>query len=264
MQKKYSKRPFEKEINQKSSWQKVAPWYEKLVGEKGQYFHKQIILPGVLRLLDFQQGMHLLDLGCGQGILERMIPPGIKYTGIDVSRDLITYAKEHARHLKHVFVAADATVNLDFPDGEFDRVSLILSLQNMSSWEGVFDNISRLLKVGGKAVLVLNHPHFRIPRQTAWGEDEKSKLQYRKVYRYMTQMEVPIEMEPGKSGKKVTWSYHRSFNDLFQLISSRKMAVEALEEWTSDKASQGPKAKMENRARNEIPLFMAIVMTKTV
>jgi len=34
--------------------------------------------------------------------------------------------------------------------------------------------------------------------------------------------------------------------------------IEKIEEWASDKDSVGKAAKMENRARAEIPLFMAI------
>jgi hypothetical protein len=36
------------------------------------------------------------------------------------------------------------------------------------------------------------------------------------------------------------------------------MAVELIEEWYSDKTSEGSQAKRENRARTEFPLFLAI------
>jgi hypothetical protein len=35
-----------------------------------------------------------------------------------------------------------------------------------------------------------------------------------------------------------------------------------LEEWCSNKKSTGPKAKMEDRARQEIPLFLALLAKK--
>jgi hypothetical protein len=38
--------------------------------------------------------------------------------------------------------------------------------------------------------------------------------------------------------------------------------IEKIEEWVSDKKSTGPMAKMEDRARDEIPMFMAILATK--
>jgi len=41
-------------------------------------------------------------------------------------------------------------------------------------------------------VIVLNHPCFRIPRQSGWGIDEKNKLQFRKVIKYMSPMEIPL------------------------------------------------------------------------
>lgn len=249
--------------HQKTSWGKVASWYEKSVGEKGHYFHKQIILPGVLRLLSLEPGMSLLDLGCGQGVLERALPKGIAYTGVDVAADLVAYAKTHSQHEKHVFLTADVTQPLMLPPTSFDRLTIVLALQNMHNWDGVFNNIQSLLKAGGRAVIVLNHPYFRIPRQTAWGDDERTKQQYRKVYRYMSAMEIPIEMDPGRGGSKITWSYHRPLHEFVSLATSRGMVISGMEEWSSDKVSEGSKAKMENRARNEIPLFMAIVMTKS-
>jgi hypothetical protein len=31
-------------------------WYNKIVGEDGQYFHQKIVIPGVIRLLDLKIG----------------------------------------------------------------------------------------------------------------------------------------------------------------------------------------------------------------
>jgi SAM-dependent methyltransferase len=194
--------------------------------------------------------------------LERALPHGISYTGVDVASDLVAFAKSHSQHEKHVFLVSDVTRPLTLTPQSYDRATIILALQNMENWEGVFDNMRTLLKVGGRAVIVLNHPYFRIPRQTAWGEDERTKQQYRKVFRYMSQMEIPIEMDPGRGGKKITWSYHRPITELVSLATSRGMVISGLEEWSSDKVSAGPKAKMENRARQEIPLFMALSFKK--
>jgi hypothetical protein len=34
--------------------------------------------------------------------------------------------------------------------------------------------------------------------------------------------------------------------------------IDALEEWTSDKESEGKASRMENKARSEFPLFLAL------
>jgi hypothetical protein len=40
------------------------------------------------------------------------------------------------------------------------------------------------------------------------------------------------------------------------------LVIEKIEEWVSDKKSEGGKAAMEDKARAEFPLFMAIAAKK--
>ncbi len=110
-------------------------------------------------------------------------------------------------------------------------------------------------------VLVLNHPAFRIPRQSGWGE-HTNKIQYRYINRYLTPLEIPITMHPGQSQSAMTWSYHVPISFYAQALASAGLVIETIEEWTSDKQSEGKAARMENRARAEIPLFMAIVAVR--
>lgn len=49
------------------------PWYDKLVGDEGSDYHRNVILPAALKLLDLKAGERVLDLCCGQGILTRSL-----------------------------------------------------------------------------------------------------------------------------------------------------------------------------------------------
>jgi hypothetical protein len=118
------------------------------------------------------------------------------------------------------------------------------------------------LKVGGDMVIVLNHPSFRIPRQSSWGVDEANKLEYRRVNRYLSNLEIPINMRPGDKNSPVTWSYHHPLEYYVRAINNAGMVITDLEEWTSDKVSVGKAARAENRARKEFPLFLAIKAVK--
>lgn len=72
-------------------------------------------------------------------------------------------------------------------------------------------------------------------------------------------MKIPIQMSPGKGkASSTTWSFHHPLTDLIAWMVQAGFTIDALEEWTSPKKSTGRMAKMENRARSEIPLFMAI------
>ena len=75
--------------NKDTSWDSAKKWYNDSVGEKGHYYHQAIILKKVLKLLDLKNDASLLDLGCGQGVLQRHLPKTIHYTGVDNSKTLL-------------------------------------------------------------------------------------------------------------------------------------------------------------------------------
>jgi ubiquinone/menaquinone biosynthesis C-methylase UbiE len=245
-----------------TSWNKVAPWYNKIVGKEGHYYHEHVVIPGVLRLLDLQEGETLLDLACGQGILSRKIRTVKKYLGLDLSKDLIKEAKSQNRLANYEFMVCDLSRVLKERTEKFDKAAIILALQNIEQAEIVLQNAANYLKTGGRLVIVLNHPCFRIPRQSSWAVDEKNKQQQRVVNRYLSPLKIPIEMNPGAAEqnqtKNMTWSFHHSLQDYSRMLSQAGFMIEAIEEWASDKESVGKAAKMENRARAEFPLFMAI------
>jgi SAM-dependent methyltransferase len=245
-----------------TSWQKVAPWYSKLVGSEGHYFHEHVILPKILKILNLKPIDKLIDFGCGQGVLARSIPVVAKYLGIDVAEGLIEAAKRSNHRPFVSFLISDATRELQSIPNDFSHAVFMLSLQNMKNVEAAILNASKSLKSGGKLVLVLNHPCFRIPRQSGWGINEQSKQQYRWINRYSSPLEIPINMTPGDKSSKITWSFHHSLNDYFLMLKNAGFYISDLEEWGSDKKSVGKAASMENRAREEIPLFLCLVGVK--
>lgn len=140
---------------------------------------------------------------------------------------------------------------------------MILSIQNIENISGVFSKCKRILKDSGKIFLVINHPVFRIPKQSSWGFDEKNKIQYRRMDEYMSESKIKIEMNPGKINTERTVSFHHPLQVYFKILKKNGFCVTGLEEWISDKKSQpGPRAESEDKARKEFPLFLFIETTK--
>lgn len=245
------------------SWQPVHSWYNELVGDKGHYYHQRVIIPEGLRLLETTEDSVVLDLACGQGILARHIPAAATYVGVDVSRSLIEAAQQRdtAKH-HHYAVANLERPTLPVQRTDFTHAAIILALQNISKPEQVFAHAAHYLQAGGKFLIVLNHPMFRIPRQSGWGVDEVKKTQFRRIDRYLSPIKIPIQAHPGKAQQILTWSYHLPLSTYIAELVHAGFVVTAIEEWSSDKVSEGKAAKMENRSRNEIPLFMAILAEK--
>lgn len=246
-----------------TSWQNVSGWYNDLVGDKGQYFHKKIIIPSVARILEVSKSDKVLDLGCGQGILERNIPVDTKYIGVDLSFGLISQARKLATSKNHRFEVRDITKDLSIPDTDFSIATIILALQNVQDHSKVFENVSKHLKTGGRFLIVLNHPYFRIPKKTSWGIDKESNTQYRRVDEYMTSSKLGIDMTPGGNKPTMTWSFHEPLQNYIKALKKHGFVLENMEEWISDKQSEdGPAANMENKARKEIPMFMCLIASK--
>jgi len=235
----------------KTSWQPVSKWYNKIVGEDGHYYHQHVVIPNSLKILGLKNGDSLVDFACGQGVLYRNIQAQITYLGIDISRNLIEEAKRMSRGGE--FMVADVGKELKVKE-KFDWAVIMLALQNIKDSETVIKNAGNLLNKNGKLLIVLNHPCFRIPRQSSWEVDKNNKLEYRRINRYLSPLDVPIGV-----GGNITWSFHHAISDYFKMLKENNFVITDLQEWTSDKKSEGGAAKMEDRARKEFPLFMAIV-----
>ncbi len=233
-----------------SGWENSSAWYDRLVGDEGHYYHVHVVLPGVLRLLQLKAGQRLVDVACGQGVLAKALRPEIDYVGLDAAPSLIKAAKK--AQPKREFLVQDVSKPWKV-EGTFQAGACILALQNIEHAKEMLLEAGRHIE--GRFVIVLNHPYYRIPRQSMWGMD--NKLQYRRVNRYMTPMAIPIQNQG-----ETTVSYHTSLSTLTQWAKEAGFVIEVIEEWCSPKKSTGHYAAAENRAREEFPLFMTLVLSK--
>ncbi len=245
----------------KTSWEKAHKWYDLIVGKKGHYYHKTLILPESLRLLNLQKKSSLLDLGCGQGILSRNLPQQTHYLGIDSSKTLIEKATSYSNNPNHRFLKADVEDSLNI-GSDFTHGCFILSLQNMKNSKKALQTASKHLKKDALLLIVLNHPCFRIPRQSTWETNYEKKQQSRKIERYMSDLTIPITTHPGKNSTS-TFSFHKSLSAYSEDLFQSGFSILKIEEWCSDKVSTGKYAKMENRARKEFPLFLVLLARKS-
>ena len=245
-----------------TSWEKVADWYDNLLGGEGTY-QGELILPNLLRLMEVKRGDTVLDLACGQGFFSREFAKlGANVTGVDASRSLIALAKKHS--LPDIdFYIADAGAIAFVKNGSIDKAAIVLALQNIENVAGTLKECFRVLAHGGSLYIVMNHPAFRVPQASGWGWDEKEKVQYRRIDRYLSELKVGIQMHPGERPGERTLSFHRPLQFYFKALHKAGFSVSLLEEWNSHKRSQpGPRAKAEDLARKEIPLFLCVVARK--
>jgi ubiquinone/menaquinone biosynthesis C-methylase UbiE len=246
-----------------TSWEHVAEWYDRLLEGEGKgegTYQKELILPNLLRLMDIRRGDAVLDLACGQGFFAReFAKAGAHVAASDASPSLISIAKKNSPN-EIAFHVAKADALKFLRDKTIHKIALVLALQNIDDINGVLHECARVLRPGGELFIVLNHPAFRMPKTSSWGWDEKEKMQYRRVDRYLSEAKIKIEMHPGRKDSEQTISFHRPLQFYFKALHKAGFSVTALEEWNSHKKSEpGPRAKAEDVARKEIPLFLCLV-----
>ncbi len=245
-----------------TSWDALARWYDGWVGAGGSEYHREVALPAVLRLLDPKAGEQVLDVGAGQGVLAPFVArAGASYTGVDASPRLLDIARQrHASAGR--FLLGDARKLISLPGiapNTFDAVVFLLSLQDMDPLQPVLTGAATVLKPGGRIIILLTHPAFRVPRQSGWGWDEGRKLVFRRVDRYLTPLPVPMKAYPGQENAGATRSFHRPIEAYVNGLARHGLFVDHMDEIPAHKLV-GPSGnkRAENLARQEIPLFLAM------
>jgi len=240
-------------------WDALAHWYDSWMGAEGGEHHRKLAIPAVLDLLQLQPGEHLLDIGAGQGVLAPHVAlTGASYTGVEISPRLLALAQKRHR-ANGRFLQGDAR-RLRNVEGlnakQFDAVVFLLSIQDMNPLDSVLESAAWALRGGGRLVILMTHPCFRVPRQSSWEHDTDRDMCFRRVDRYLTPLAVPIKSyRHGKNRSGVSISFHRPLSHYINGLASCGLLVDELQEITTFETRA---SKAEQRANVEIPLFVGL------
>lgn len=247
-------------------WDKVANWYDKLVGADGSDYHQNVIIPATMELLALENGESVLDLCCGQGVLiKHLVEAGAsRVLGVDASGKLIGAARQRYAGENNVrFLKADACTTGEWADESYDALACVMAVHDVPDLRGLTDNMAAALKQNGRAILVMMHPCFRIPKESHWGWDADQKVQFRRLDRYGKALNISIQTRPGLGTDENTTFYHRPLADLITSLGQSGLGVVKCTELFSHRRSQiGPFSKAEHRAAEEFPLFIGIAAKK--
>jgi ubiquinone/menaquinone biosynthesis C-methylase UbiE len=108
---------------------------------------------------DETSGLKVLEIGCGLGTDgARFARAGAHYTGVDLTEAAVSLARRNfeLQNLAGEFRTADAE-NLDFPSDTFDLVYSHGVLHHTPDTARAIKEVHRVLKPGGRAVVMLYH-----------------------------------------------------------------------------------------------------------
>lgn len=109
------------------------------------------LAPEFLRFAQARDGQHVLDVGCGTGVLGRALiscGAAVRVTGVDPSPDYLAYA---ARSMPgdRVRLQQGRAEALPYADGAFDTALALLVLQDFDDPERALREMARVTRPGG-------------------------------------------------------------------------------------------------------------------
>ncbi|NUR05728.1 MAG: class I SAM-dependent methyltransferase [Nocardioidaceae bacterium] len=121
-------------------------------------FNRWYARPAVVDLLGEVTGRHILDAACGSGpLVAELQDLGASVAGFDASPAMIRLARERLGDGADLKVA-DLTRPLPYADVLFDDALAVLVLHYLEDWSGPLAELHRVLKPGGRLIVVVNHP----------------------------------------------------------------------------------------------------------
>ncbi|WP_419893071.1 class I SAM-dependent methyltransferase [Oceanobacillus kimchii] len=189
-------------------WNKAADSFISNYDENGGVNRKVLLNPAIFELLGEVSGKVLLDAGCGEGYLSRILAQqGASITAVDYSERMLELAKERTtdNSIKYEFGNIE---NMHFlPSQSFDKIVSNMVIQDLEKYELAIKEMYRLLKRDGTFVFSILHPCFITPN-SGWIKDTKGQKLYWKVDRYFYEG-VYDQNFPANSDDKVVY-YHRT------------------------------------------------------
>lgn len=249
-------------------WEDIADWYDDKQGEGGDLWHRALIDPALLRVIGNCDGKTVLDLGCGNGYLSRVLARrGAKVTAVDSSPRMVknARARDPRNSLKVSYIVSDAARLSVIHSASFDLVFANMSLMDIEDCEGAIREASRVLKPGGRFVASISHPCFDNGSNSGWIA-EKSTLESPRVFRRIRSYRHPFSEEiPWKVGEKErkrTRAFHRPLSWYARTLSANGFGIVALEEPEPSREFLEKEDPMTAAGFIEVPLHLVIAAVK--
>ena len=148
-------------------WNEYAAEYGQFIARREQAdLERDAILCRMLDLLGDLTGREVLDAGCGEGFLARVLAArGARVTGIDLSPRLVQMALEKDPHGAIDYRVADLSRPLPELEGRFELIGSHLALNDIADHRGFAATLASLARPGARAALAFNNPYSSVVRE---------------------------------------------------------------------------------------------------
>lgn len=237
-----------------NSYDPIADSYADFMqGASGDYFRFQhdLVIPNLLRVCGEVAGLRVLDAGCGEGTVSRLLhSAGAQVTGIDISSALVERARRANGSGDIDFRVADLSRPLADFDAPFDLVISNLVLTDVPDYEGYARTLAKNTREGGCIVCSLTNPYAALIRKKA---DSYFDRDTATVYEWS---DPPI------------YHFHRTVDDYIRAFSEAGALLSRLHdlEMSAEMAERLPAASRElphYELYSRYPFFVIFEFVKT-
>jgi 2-polyprenyl-3-methyl-5-hydroxy-6-metoxy-1,4-benzoquinol methylase len=123
------------------------------------------IMSHFLQVVGDVSGLRVLDAGCGEGYLSRILTQrGANVTAIDISAPLVEIARTKELADQISYQVADLSQPLSVYQGHFDLVASFFVLNDVYDYRGFLTTLGSVLNHAGRLVIFMNNPYSFVMR----------------------------------------------------------------------------------------------------
>ena len=250
------------------AWDKVADQWSVRYTEYGDVNRQYLIDPSIFRIIGSVKGLSILDGGCGNGYLCRLLAKkGARMFGVELSKRFVERAEQKEREAPLGITYYSGTVcNLTMFEGEtFDMVVSNLVLMDLPDLNKAIKEFHRVQKKNGRLIFSIMHPCFSSPPVRGWvrkPEDSNRKEDwiYWKIDRYFDRCMEIWRFYPDWSP---VYSFHRSLSDYVKTLIGNGFAIVKFEEPIPSLKTMKEHYREFGNECDRIPWFLIIGARKT-
>lgn len=208
-------------------WNNYADTYSKNHTDQGD-IHKEVLLnPALFSLMGSVKNKKVLDAGCGEGYLSRIIAKsGATVVAIDYSLRMLEIAKERTPNELQIDYRHGNCEDLNFLEDEsFELIVSNMVIQDLANYEKAFQEMYRLLVDGGSLIFSILHPCFVTP-ESGWEKTKDGKKLHWNVDQYF--FEGVYEQRLGEKEKMLF--FHRTLSSYVNTLIKTGFILESLVE----------------------------------
>ena len=205
-------------------WEDHAQWWQDQFTEGADPEYTEQILPLILEHTEARS--RVLDLGCGEGQIGRLLVVDRDCEVVGIDPAMAQLAEAHRRGGGPGYLLGSAS-SLALRPGALDQVVACLVFEHIASLDGAFDEVVRVLRPGGRFLLLLNHPLLQTP-QSGWVDDHMvdPPEQYWQLGPYLPEA---VTVEQVERGVFITF-HHRPLSRYVNAALERGLVLERMEE----------------------------------